>query len=156
MSDRFDELLDPGKAEGLRKELRRLFPPLGNGIPRGYVYACAEPEYVGRFPVRSEIEIEIEPGRPACIGERELAKHGSVAVRVPVGIQGVDNTLGPEWTLGVGGTVLIRAAETGFFMVPLEKDAHGWFTTCGSERVDVTWSDKRQRWVHTTLPGRKG
>lgn len=152
--DRFDELLDPGKAKGLRTELRRLFPSRGTGIiPRGYVYACAEPEYVGRFPVRSEITIE--PGQPSCFGEKELEEHGSVAVRVPVGIHGVDNTLGPEWTLGVGGTVLIRAAESGFFMVPLEKDARGWFTICGSERVDVTWSGKRQRWVHTTLPGRK-
>lgn len=154
MSDRFDELLDPGKAAGLRAELRRLFPSRGGIIPRGYVYACAEPEFVGRFPVRSEITIE--PGPPPCWGEQELAEHGSIAVRRVVGgPPPVDNTIGPEWTLGVGGTVLIRAAESGFFMVPLEKDARGWFTTCGSERVDVTWSDKRQRWVHTTLPGRK-
>lgn len=59
MSDRFDELLDPGKAAGLRKELRRLFPARGPGIvPPGMVYMCSEPEYVGRMPVRSEIPIE--------------------------------------------------------------------------------------------------
>lgn len=60
--DRFDELLDPGKAAGLRKELRRLFPPWGNGIPQGTVYLCSEPEYVGRMPVRSDILTE--PGPP--------------------------------------------------------------------------------------------
>jgi hypothetical protein len=154
MSDRFDKLLDPGKAVGLRKELRRLFPARGPGIvPPGMVYTCSEPEYVGRMPVRSEIPIEWVP--PPRHGEKELIEHGSVAVRIPWGGSfGQDNTIGPEWTLGVGGTVLIRAAESGFFVVPLEKDARGWFTTCGSERVDVTWSEKRQCWVHTKLPGR--
>ncbi len=158
MSDRFDELLDPGKAAGLRKELRRLFPALGSGIvPPGTVYMCSEPEYVGRMPVRSEIPIECAP--PPRHGEKELIEHGSVAVRRftthPGDASWGDNTIGPEWTLAVGGTVLIRAAEVGFYMVPLEKDARGWFTTCGSERIDITWSEKRQCWVHTKLPGRK-
>ena len=54
--DRFDELIGPRKARLLRAELRRLFPRRGL-IPPGCVYACAEPEYVGRMPVRMDIEV---------------------------------------------------------------------------------------------------
>lgn len=139
--------------KGLRTALSQ-FPKMSTIVPPGTVYLCSEPECVGRMPVRSEIEIE--PGPPPCWGEKELAEFGSVAVRRVVGGQPpTDNTIGPEWILAVGGTVLVRAAEFGFYMVPLEKDTKGWFTTCGSERVDVTWSEKRQCWVHTKLPGRK-
>lgn len=57
MTDRFDELLSPAKARGLRSELERLFPRR-TLIPVGCIYAYAEPERVGRFPVRTDIEVQ--------------------------------------------------------------------------------------------------
>lgn len=114
------------------------------------IYVCHEPEFVGRMPVRSEIQLQ--PGPPACLAEKELAEHGNVALRIPTSERGVDNTIGPEWTLVEGGTVLVRAAQVGFYMVPLERDAEGWFVRCGKDVVRVMWSEKRGRWVVERIP----
>ncbi len=76
MSDRFDELLDPGKAKGLRKELARLYPPRGTGIvPPGTVYAYAEPRFVGRMPTRCDLKVNDGSNRLKTAQARILATH---------------------------------------------------------------------------------
>ncbi len=51
-TDRFDELLDPGKAEGLRKQLAKRAAGLK---PLPWIYMWAEPEFVGSMPARPEL-----------------------------------------------------------------------------------------------------
>lgn len=115
--------------------------------------SVGKPEFVGRIPVRTELEI-LPPHMGSSEGEKEFAEHGSIALRFPMSHDAPgDNRMGSSWRLGRGGTVLIRAKAGGFFLVPMEKDRSGWFVRLGTERhkVRVLFDDQRGFWVAKEL-----
>jgi hypothetical protein len=87
----------------------------------------------------------------------EFAEHGSIALRrlVHVSDPVEDNTIDASWTLEVGGSVLVRGRHGGFYAVPLERDAAGWFVTLGEPEqvLRVVFDPVRERWVVRELPG---
>jgi hypothetical protein len=118
-----------------------------------------EPKYVGSMPIRSELAILPAPIGPS-LGELEFAEHGSIALRVLVGVDSPieDNTIDDSWTLARHGIVLVRGKKGGFFMTPLEHDSRGWVVYVGEpggtvQELRVEFDTTRERWVVRTLPG---
>jgi len=103
-------------------------------------------EFVGSFPVRTELPT-LDPKVPReNIGLKEWEKHGNCIVYVPNG-----GPLDVTWTLAKGGTVLIRSCEPdcGWYMSEMLKDSNGWFVMCDKTKVPIVWSSKRSCWVST-------
>lgn len=117
-----------------------------------------DPEFVGRFPVRTELTLLPAPFGPS-LGEQEFAEHGSIALRIPAPIGSTeDNTIDDTWMLARHGIVLIRGRKGGFFMTPLERDSQGWVVYVGEtgdtvQELRVEFDTTRKRWVVRTLPG---
>jgi hypothetical protein len=145
------------QAEQMAEDIQRaktVETDLKNQVPPGYVCWVSEPEYIGKLPVTSAgslaLNFPIAPRVGPSEGEKEFAEHGSIALRIPIGIGSVavDNTIDRTWTLTKGGTVLVRGKAGGFWMVSLRGSTkRGWSVTCGNTRVPVTFCWVRERWV---------
>ncbi len=119
----------------------------------GTIYIISEPEFIGRMPVRQGPMMPWPPRTGPSLGELEFTEHGSIALRLFCGVDSdiEDNTIDSSWTLVVGGSVLVRGKTGGFYMTELEKDAKGWYVTCGDHKPRVTFDERRGRWVTTEL-----
>ena len=131
-------------------------------VPPGSIIRISEPEYIGSLEnlppwqgidVNTLEEIPVKTG--PSIGEAEFREHGSIALRMPVCISNGpwENTIDETWSLAIGGTVLVRAKEGGFYMTSLEKKRNGsWFVRCGTKKLDISLCPKRKLWVVRKLP----
>ena len=112
------------------------------------IHTLGKPEFIGRFPVRRELEVMPKYGPTAA--EEEFSEHGSIALRLLVSVDSTkDNTIKSPIAISTGQLVLVRAKEGGFYMIPLEKDGKGLFVTIREDkhRLDVVFDETRERLV---------
>lgn len=117
-------------------------------------------EYVGAFPVRTEIEVLPTP-QPRV--DPEMAEHGSCLIRTfaPAGSD-IDNTLGADYHPKAGDEFLVRAASGGWWVgakvtirsrrrLSGTSSAKVPFIQCGKAHIPMFFDEKRQRWAVMTL-----
>lgn len=125
-------------------------------LAAGATYVVGKPEFVGSFPVRTELSVQ--PRTESTPAETEFEEHGSIALRVFTPITSTeDNTLGRDVEMVVGGSVLVRAKAGGFWTVPLNRDRSGWYVHLntlgagGGRKVRVVFCPNRERYVTREL-----
>jgi hypothetical protein len=122
------------------------FPP-----PPGAIYQVSEPEYIGSFPVRQELEIlPLDPNIPTP-GQKEWSEHQSLMIT----LFGVGGEITDPNAMKRGYMVLVRSIKGGWYgPSALEKKVFGGlFVRLQVEnrlvKVPVLYCSKRGCWITT-------
>jgi hypothetical protein len=116
-------------------------------LPTGTIYLLEEPEYIGKIPVRQDIEILPNPALP--VGEQEWEEHGSLLIT----IFGVGGEITDQNAIRSGMYIMVRSARGGWYLdckVKCNKKI-GLYAIVGEDsvRVPIKWCSKRGFWVAT-------
>ena len=126
----------------------------------GTIYSCGEPTYIGKFPIRQDIEIKKDPSIKS-FGEKEFEEFGSIALRYFMASgyseDEKDNIVSENHALIRNCNVLVRSRKGGFYNCNLQREftilgTSRWYVCCGNKKYYVTISNERHCWVIRDLP----